>query len=394
MPANDGTGNLKEFECEQTWRLLINGNSLYKLNNLGLVCHRLEWEVTKPNRESSKFIKITSVEDLGRVSDTYCFTEHKRNLGMFNGMLLGNCTELLLPTDENYTFNCTLGSLNVALYDEWKDTDLIKTATVYLDCVNTEYLLTAKDVEGFSKINRFAERFRPIGLGVMGLHTYMQNNSMVWGGYDSMMFNTKIFKQLNEQSLAASQYLAHALGEPEGCKGLGIRMGSRIAVAPTKSSSNVMGGVSQGIEPYFSGAFVEPLSTGYVIRENPALVTILKAKGKYSKELMNSIAVDYNGSVQHLDFLSDHEKAVFRAVFEINQMDVLKMAASRQKHIDQMQSINLTFGPHATPEEISAVHKEAFTNPYILSLYYMRRVLEDKNGTFHTPDIKSCEACE
>jgi len=304
------------------------------------------------------------------------------------------CSELLLPTDDKYTFNCTLGSLNIAKYDEWKDTNLIRTATVFLDCVNSEFLEMARGVKGLEKIVRFAERFRPIGLGQMGLHTYMQDNSIVFGSFEAMMLNTKIAKQINEQSLAASQYLAEQLGEPDGCKGLGIRAASRIAIAPTKSSSNIMGGVSQGIEPYFSTAFVEPLASGYVVRENPAFVRLLESKGMYSKELMQELAIKYSGSVQHLDFLNRHEKAVFKAVFEINQMDVLKMAASRQKHIDQMQSINLTFGPSTTPAEISAVHKEAILNPYILSLYYCRRITEDKQGTFAQVDLGDCLACE
>ena len=304
------------------------------------------------------------------------------------------CQEVLLPTDDDHTLSCILGSLNVARYDEWKDTDLVKTAITYLDCVASEFLFLARGVVGFDKIINFTEKFRALGLGQMGLHTYLQDKSIVWGSYECMMVNNQIAKQINEQSKAATHYLANVLGEPSGCVSHGVRNASRLAIAPTKSSSNIMGGVSQGIEPYFSAAFVEVLSTGNVLRENPAFVRLLNEKGLYSKELMSDLAVNYNGSVQHLDFLTQHERDVFRGVFEINQMDVIKMAASRQRNLDQMQSINLTFGAHATPEEISAVHKEAFLNPDVLSLYYMRRVTEDKMGTHSQVVIEDCLACE
>lgn len=304
------------------------------------------------------------------------------------------CTELLLITDKDHTFNCTLGSLNIALYDEWKDTDLVKTAMVYLDCLNSEFLDMAKGKEGFERIVRFAEKFRPVGLGQMGLHTYMQNNLVVFGSYESIMLNLEIAKKINLESIEASKYLAEQLGEPEGLKGTGLRFGSRLAIAPTKSSSNIMGGVSQGIEQFFSCCFVEPLASGFVIRENPAFVKLLKDKGIYSKELMMDLAMNYNGSCQHMKELTQHEKDVFRAVYETNQIDVLKLASMRQKHLDQMQSINLTFGPHATPQEIAAVHKYAIKDPWIFSLYYMRRVTEDKSGTIKKVDIDSCLACE
>ncbi|QDP62386.1 MAG: putative ribonucleoside-diphosphate reductase subunit alpha [Prokaryotic dsDNA virus sp.] len=303
------------------------------------------------------------------------------------------CTELNLPTDGDYTFNCTLGSLNVAKYDEWPE-DLVKTAIVYLDCVNSEFLDMARGQRGFEKIVKFAERFRPVGLGQMGIHTLMQRKSIPFGSFESIMLNLEVARKINIESLSASEYLAQQLGEPEGCKGLGIRMASRVAIAPTKSSSNIMGGVSQGIEQYFGCAFVEPLSTGFVIRENPAFVELLKSKGIYSKELMNIIATEHMGSCQWMEELTQHEKNVFRCVFEVNQMDVLKLAAMRQKHIDQMQSINLTFGPYATPEEISAVHKEAILNPDILSLYYCRRVTQDPSGSIKKQDLGECLACE
>lgn len=304
------------------------------------------------------------------------------------------CCEVASYIDKDHTFNCTLGALNVALYDEWKDTDLIKTAMVYLDCVNSEFLDMAKHKHGFERIYNYASKFRPVGLGFMGYHTYMQDNMISFGSFESIMFSVELCKKMEDESIEASKYLAEKLGEPLGMIGYGLRFGLRLCTMPTKSSSNIMGGQSQGCEQYFSASFVEPLATGFVVRENPAFVRFAKAKGMYSEELMQDLAVNYNGSVQHLDWMSDHEKEVFRAVFETNQMEVIKLAAIRQKYIDQMQSLNLTFGPYVTPEEISAVHKEAIKNPNILSLYYMRRVTEDKSGTFKRTEISDCLACQ
>src|SRR5699024_8132463 len=140
LPKNDGTGGYAEYETQEIHRILINGNSLYGLHELGFETHRLEWEVKKPNRECSHFIQVTNVEDVEERKDTFCFTEHKRNMAMFNGLLTGQCSEITLPTNEDYSFVCCLSSMNLLHYDEWKDTDAVETMVYFLDAVMTEFI--------------------------------------------------------------------------------------------------------------------------------------------------------------------------------------------------------------------------------------------------------------
>jgi len=281
------------------------------------------------------------------------------------------CTEIMLHSGEEETFTCILASMNLEKYDEWKDTDAVFTATVFLDCVVSEFLSMAAGKRGFEKAVASTEKSRALGLGVLGWHSLLHKRMVAFSSVKATKLNVEIFKMIDSESEKASRYLATQLGEPTYCKGFGLRNTHRIAVAPTMSTSQLMGGVSQGIEPYIGNVFVQQGAGGETIRVVPELLSIMKRENVYSRETLLDIA-SHDGSVQHLPWLNDEEKQVFLTAFEIDPYVILNQASMRQKYICQGQSLNLFFGADDPEEHISAVHKAAFKDPHILSLYYIR----------------------
>ena len=281
------------------------------------------------------------------------------------------CTEITLFSDEDHTFSCVLSSMNASLYDEWKYTDAAFDATVFLDCVNQDLIEIGKTIPGMERVVRFAEKSRALGLGLLGFHTYLQDHMIAFESMDAYYKNTEIFKHLNDESLRASQWMAKEFGTPLWCKGYGVRNTHRIAVAPNLSSALICGSVSQGIEPIYKNAYVQNTSAGKMERVNPSLLKVMKDKEMYSQDTIKDI-IGHNGSVQHVDWLTEDEKAVFKTAFEIDQKQIIRLASARQRYIDQAQSINLFFSADENEEYISEVHKMAFLDPYIKSLYYIR----------------------
>lgn len=280
------------------------------------------------------------------------------------------CSEIMLFADKDHTYTCVLSSLNVAKFDEWKDTDAAYWATIFLDCVVSEFLEKARNIPGLEKAVRFTEKGRALGLGACGLHTYFQEHMMAWDGMEAHFANMDIFSHIQKESLKASQHLAEVFGEPEWCEGLGIRNTHRMAIAPTKSTALLMGGVSEGINPDPAMSFTQLTAAGEVERVNPALLKIMKERGVNTKKHLKALK-ESMGSVQQVDWLSPEEKAVFRTAFEINQEAIVRMASTRAQYLDQWQSLNLFFAAEEDPARIAAVHKMAFKDPKILALYYI-----------------------
>lgn len=281
------------------------------------------------------------------------------------------CTEIMLHSGEEETFTCILASMNLEKYDEWKDTDAVYTATVFLDCVVSEFLSLATGKRGFEKAVASTEKSRALGLGVLGWHSLLHKKMIPFESFEARRLNAKIFNDLNKKSTEASRYLAEQLGEPAYCEGFGVRNTHRLAVAPTMSTSQLMGGVSQGIEPFIGNVFVQQGAGGETIRVVPELLEIMKREGVYSRETLLEIA-SHDGSIHHVSWMTDEEKQVFKTAFEIDPYVILQQASDRQAYICQGQSINLFFGADDPEEHISAVHKTAFKDPRILSLYYIR----------------------
>lgn len=281
------------------------------------------------------------------------------------------CTEITLYSNSEETFTCVLSSMNLAKYDEWKDTDAVFVATVFLDCVAQDFIEKGKKINGLEKAVRFTERNRALGLGALGFHTYLQQKMVPIESFEAHMINLELFQHIQEEAHRASVWMAEEYGEPDMCRGYGVRNTHLLAVAPNTSSALLCGGVSQGIEPVVANIYNQPTSAGEIARINPVFLRFAKEKFMWNKEVERSI-IDNEGSVQHLDWLTEEEKAVFKTAYEIDQKVLVRLAASRQKYICQAQSLNLFFDADEDEEYISEVHKEAFLNPNIKSLYYMR----------------------
>lgn len=281
------------------------------------------------------------------------------------------CTEITLFQDEEHTYTCVLSSMNLAKRNEWKDTDAIFVATVFLDCIAEDFIQKAKNVPGFEKAVRFTEKGRALGLGVCGYHTYLQQEGIPFESLEAMITNVEIFKELHDKSLEASQWMAKELGEPEWCKGYGVRNTHRTAIAPTMSTAAIMGGVSQGIEPMIGNVFIADLAGGETIRVNPVFLELIKERGLYNDEFLKDI-VDHDGSIQHRSEFTEHEKLLYRTPFEMNQESLVNQVSSRQPYICQAQSFNLFFGADDPESYINRIHRRVFEDENVLSAYYIR----------------------
>jgi len=297
------------------------------------------------------------------------------------------CTEITLHSDEFHTFTCVLSSMNLSKYDEWKDTDAVQNAIVFLDCVAQEFIEQGRGIKGLENAVRFTESGRALGLGALGFHTYLQQNMIDIESFEAHNLNQLIFKNIKEEAVKASKWLAKIKGEPKWCKGHGVRNTHLLAIAPNSSSALVCGSVSQGIEPVYKNVFVQGSPAGEINRINPVLVHLMKSKGVFQESTINEIIKD-NGSVQLVSWLTDKEKAVFKTSFEINQEVLIRLASARQKYICQAQSINLFFPSDTSEQEISRVHKLAFKDKYIKSLYYLRSEANVRGSS------GECIACE
>ena len=305
------------------------------------------------------------------------------------------CSEIQLMSDEDHSFTCVLSSMNITKFDEWKDTKAVQIATVFLDAVIEDMLIKAKQEEGFERIIAFTEKSRAIGLGILGEATYYQQKSWVFGDIPSSIFNKQLVELLDERTLETSKWLAEHLGEPEWLVGYGLRFSHRLSFPPTKSTAEIQGGPSEGCEPVFANVYESDTAGGTVYRINPVFLDLMKDRGMYTKEVMERIAED-QGSVQAEDWLSDHEKAVFKTAFEINQRDIIRMTADRQVRMNatgggQGQSTNIYIPADAKEEYISELHHEIFINENVEATYYIRSL----NGATKVKiDASTCASCE
>ena len=301
------------------------------------------------------------------------------------------CSEITLHTDENHSFICCLSSLNLAKYDEWKNTNIIHDAIWFLDGVLEEFIQKAKYRKGFENSVRSAEKGRALGLGVLGWHTYLQERGLPFEGLLAQYETRKIFSQIKIESERASMALAETYGEPLWCVGTGFRNTHLRAIAPTVSNSKLSGNVSPGIEPWAANIFTEQSAKGTFIRKNPTLEKILEKQKLNTKEIWDKILAD-GGSVQDIEGLSEDTKEVFKTFKELNQLELVRQAGIRQQYIDQSVSLNLAFPSEATPKWINKVHMDAW-HKGIKTLYYMRTesVLR---GDIAKDAMEDCVACD
>ncbi|MCB0454491.1 MAG: ribonucleoside-diphosphate reductase subunit alpha [Aequorivita sp.] len=310
------------------------------------------------------------------------------------------CTEIMLPSNDNWSFVCVLSSVNLLHYDKWKDTDAVETMVYFLDAVITEFLDKLEDYRDsesrddrqtflfMERAYNFAKDNRALGLGVLGWHSLLQSKMLPLNSQKAYDLNSEIFRAIKEKSYKASEELAEKFGEPAVLKGYGRRNATLNAIAPTTSSAFILGQVSQGIEPIWSNVYVKDIAKIKTTIKNPFLEQLLEEKGMNTLEVWRNIR-DYDGSVQHLEFLTEEEKAVFKTYSEIDQMDLIYQAANRQNHIDQGQSVNIIVHPEMPVKDINKIHVTAWKLG-LKSLYYQHSM----NAAQKFAQKKDCASCE
>ena len=310
------------------------------------------------------------------------------------------CTEIMLPSSDEWSFVCVLSSINLLHYDEWKDTDAVETMVCFLDAVISEFLekleayrdsSNREDRQTFLFMERaynFAKENRALGMGVLGWHSLLQSRMLPFNSQEAYDLNSEIFKAIKDRSYAASEQLAKDYGEPKVLEGYGRRNATLNAIAPTTSSAFILGQVSQGIEPIWSNIYVKDIAKIKTTIKNKYLEALLDEKGENTTEVWRSIR-EHDGSVQHLEFLTQLEKDVFKTYSEIDQIDIIYQAANRQNHIDQGQSVNIIVHPEMPVKEINKIHVTAWKLG-LKSLYYQHSM----NAAQKFKQKKECASCE
>lgn len=299
------------------------------------------------------------------------------------------CSEIMLPSNEDESFVCCLSSMNLLHFDEWYETDAVKLMVYFLDTVMEEFIEKASEIKFMERAVTFAKKHRALGLGRLGWHSYLQSKMIAFESLEAKLYNVKIAKFIKEESYKASAELAEMFGEPEMLKGYGRRNTTLNADAPTKSSAFILGQVSESNEPAKANYYIKDLAKIKFTVKNSHLEKILEEKGKNTQDVWNSILMNA-GSVQHLEFLSDHEKLVFKTFAEISQREVIIQASQRQKYIDQGQSLNLMVHPSIPTKDVNALILEA-EELGIKALYYQYSV---NAAQAFTRDILNCVSCE
>lgn len=299
------------------------------------------------------------------------------------------CSEIMLPSDEQESFICCLSSMNLELYDEWKDTEAVKLAIFFLDAVLQEFIEKTEGNHYLASANRFAKRHRALGLGVLGWHSYLQKNMIPFEGLEAKMLTTEIFKHIQDRADKATQELARIYGEPELLKEYGRRNTTTLAIAPTTSSSAILGQTSPGIEPFSSNYYKAGLSKGNFMRKNKYLAKLLIEKGLDNEDTWRNIMLN-GGSVQQVAGLTDHEKAVFKTFKEISQLEIIQQASIRQKYVDQSQSLNLNIPSELPIKDVNNLIIEAWKLG-VKTLYYQRSQSVSKELV---TNLVSCSSCE
>lgn len=396
LPSNDGTGGTKDYYCQDAYRLIITSIDLQHLIGLGLGEHLRRLTVKKrvPQRDARRFVTVVSnTGEVVEAGDTYCFTEPKRHMGVFNGILAGQCNEIFLPTDENRTAVCCLSSANAEHFDEWKDSRMVADLTLYLNHVLQFFIDNAPDV--MSKAVYSAKTERSIGIGMLGLHSYLQKHMLPFESPMAVGASRFITKTIKEQAVKESKRLKDQFPNEYMKDRANCHL---MAIAPN-ANSGILAGSSPSIEPWLNNAYMHRTRVGSHMVRNKYLEEVLEKCGKNDDETWHSI-MSNNGSVQHLDFLSENEKDVFKTAYEIDQRWIIEHASVRQEFVCQGQSINLFFNEGTSRAYVNAVHLAAWKKG-LKGLYYMRmdtarkaEAVSNKVDRVALKDYDECMSCQ
>ena len=364
--------------------VVVDDAFMRKLNDRDAEAMDLWLEILKSRVETG--VPYIMFEDNVNKDNPLAYMMNNLNVSMTN-----ICSEITLHTDEEHSFICCLSSLNLAKYDEWKDTDVVETATYFLDGVMEEFIEKTNGKEAMKRTNKHARKGRALGLGIMGWHTFLQKKDLPFNSISSTAWTHTIMSKIRSEAEAASRQLAVEYGEPLWCKGTGMRNTHVLAIAPTVSNSRIAG-CSAGIEPQPANVYTFNGAKGTFIVRNPELENLLIEKGENNSKIWDQILAD-DGSVMNIpsEVLSEEDKDVFLTFAEINQLELVRQAAIRQKYIDQTQSLNLCFPPTDSPKWINQVHMEAWKLG-IKTLYYLRTdsVIKGDLGS-RTSECISCD---
>lgn len=301
------------------------------------------------------------------------------------------CSEIMLPSSDDESFVCCLSSVNLARYDEWKNSNLVELAIYFLDAVMSEFIEKTEGMRGLERARKFAVNHRALGLGTLGWHSFLQSKNQPFIGFMADNYAKDIFSSIKTQSEAASEKLANTYGACNVCKEVGVnrRNTALRADAPTTTNASIVG-ASPGIGPWAANYFMKEGAKGTFVYKNVELKKILVEMGRDTKDVWDSIGAK-GGSVQDLDFLSDDDKEVFLTFEEINQFDLIEQAAIRQDHIDQGASLNLNIPPETPANVRSKLYLTAHKFG-VKAIYYQRSKSISKQG-LDTMDPEACASC-
>jgi len=388
----DGKGGSKFYNTKEAWRIIVGNkpDGLAIEKKTGFLSRKgITIEDRPYHNNTKKSYEVVAIEEIEN-QDVYCVTvDSDEHLWVCNGVVTSNCNEIQLSNDEKESFVCCLSSINVEHWDDIKDTDAVETLLFFLDAVMEEYIQKVEGIPFMEKCLEFAKNQRALGLGVLGYHSLLCKKEIPFESMEAKLLNGEVFKTIREKCDKATEELAKMFGEPELLKGFGRRNITTMAVAPTTTSSLILGQVSQGIEPYQANYFVKGSAKGNFTIINPYFLKLLDKYGKNDRETLASVR-RHGGSCQHLDFLTDHDKAVYKTFGEISQKEIIIQAAQRQKYIDQGQSLNMMVPPDCPAKQVSNLLIEAWELG-LKGLYYRRSANPAQELS---RNIDTCTSCE
>ena len=388
-------------EIEEFLKIKDKSHNMQSINTAVNVPDSFMQDIVNGDKEKrelwAKVIKSRREKGIPYINFVDTINKHKPQIykdtnSMINASNL--CNEIHLPTNEKESFVCCLMSMNLSRYDEWKDTNAVELAVWFLDAVMEDFIRKCKNVPSMFRAYNFALRHRALGLGVMGWHSLLQQKMIPFESMEAQLLNVSIFKDIKEKAYKASVELGEIYGyapifDETETTDVKRRNTTLLAVAPTTSSASILGQVSPSIEPFASNYFVAGLAKGSFARKNENLERLLEEKGKNTPEVWESIILN-EGSVEHLNELTPEEKAVFKTFTEISPLAIIQQAGSRQKYIDQGQSLNLKIPTEMTARQINEIHVKAWEFG-VKGLYYQRGTSVAKEKVL---EFMRCGACE
>lgn len=351
---------------------------------------KLKNDDPEANRKWIKAVYTKLITGKGYIFKVDCANRHRPQMYVDWNLFIeasNLCTEIMLHSSEMLTYSCILASLNLLHWDVIPERESAFIATVFLDCLCSEFIEKAENISGLQKVRDFTIKGRAVGLGVMGFHTYLQANRIPYVSLQAQFLSTTIAKHLHDESLRASQWLAQEYGEPEWCQGYGVRNTHRTAYAPTKTSSLLMGGVSESWFPDPGMVFDAGSSVGELRRIPPTFYEFLKEKGLYNSEIVNRI-IDNLGSIQSMDEFTDEEKLVFLNAYEMDQEILLRHCSLRQPYTCQGQSLNFYVPEDGSEELIARLLTLMLLDDNVISQYY----IYSRSGVVVKDECISCAA--